>query len=74
MKRKERPRQERSLLAEDFEQALATARSKSIDRKTFQLCAQAQRSLAFLLEAECSDGELHGLYVESVSPHPRAFW
>lgn len=72
MKRNSRPREGRVLLAEDFEDVFAVSRNKSIDRKTHQLCAQAQRSLAFLLEAECSDGDLQGLTVESVSPHPNA--
>jgi ribosome-binding factor A len=48
------------------------SRERSIDRKTRQFCAQVQRSLTFLLESECSDDCLHGLYVESVSPHPNA--
>ena len=54
---------------DDFHSA---SRQKSFDRKLRQLCAQVQRTLAFLLESECIDECLQGFFVESVSPHPAA--
>jgi Ribosome-binding factor A len=63
-----------ALRAEDFasDAPYFTSRHKAQDRKTDQLCAQIQRSLSFLLETECADDRLAGLYVESVRPHPNA--
>ncbi len=55
--------------SEDFR---ARSKRKSNRRKTHQLCAQVHRALAFQLQSEWSDSSLHGLYVESVTPHPNA--
>jgi ribosome-binding factor A len=49
-----------------------SARRKSCERKTHQLCAEVERTLAFLLAAESADACLHSLYVEVVEPAPNA--
>jgi ribosome-binding factor A len=71
---KMKPRKGRALSAGDFEpdDIYFDSKRKSYDRKTGQLCAQVQRTLAFLLETECADDCLQGFYVESVTPHPNA--
>lgn len=67
-------RHDRALSDDDFDSddPYSGSRKKSQHRKTGQLCAQVQRTLAFLLETECSDECLQGFYVESVSPYPNA--
>jgi ribosome-binding factor A len=60
--------------ASDFalDESYFASRQKAQDRKTGQLCAQVQQILSFLLETECCDDRLHGLYVEAVRPNPNA--
>ena len=74
MKRSMKSRKDRDLFPTDAEpdDLYFSSRERSHDRKTHQLCAQVQQTLAFLLETECSDECLQGFYVESVSPDPNA--
>lgn len=74
MKRKMKVREDRGSLWDSDEpnDFYSASRQKTYDRKTRQLCAQVQRTLAFLLESEISDDCLQGLFVESVRPHPSA--
>lgn len=74
MKRKMKVREDRGPLWDSHEpnDPYSASRQKSYDRKTRQLCAQVQRTLAFLLESDISDDCLQGLFVESVRPHPAA--
>ena len=74
MTRRMNPRMIRTLHAGDFasDDPYLASREKAQDRKTGQLCTQVQRSLSFLLETECCDECLQGLYVETVLPNPNA--
>jgi ribosome-binding factor A len=49
-----------------------SSRRRSCERKTQQLCAEVERTLAFLVAAESTDACLQGLYVEAVEPAPNA--
>lgn len=74
MTRRDRARPSRALRADDFARDYTTIESgnRAPDRKTGQLCAQVKRTLAFLLETECCDASLQGLYIEAVLPNPNA--
>lgn len=58
----------RPVTGDDLGAALTAARS--FDRKAQQLCAQAQRALAFAFESQCGDEHLSDLVVEAVVPQP----
>ena len=74
MTRRYTARSDRALGADDFAPYLehAGSRSKARDRKTGQLCAEVQRTLAFLLDCEGGDEILQGFAVEAVVPNPNA--
>ena len=50
----------------------ADSRRKVRERKTAQLCAQAQRALGDVIHNELLDANLSGLVVAEVRPHPDA--
>ena len=58
----------RPVSGDDLGAALEATRV--FDRKAQQLCAQAQRALAFAFESQCGDEVLAGLVVEAVVPMP----
>ncbi len=50
----------------------ADSRRRVRERKTAQLCAQAQRALDSVVQNELLDADLSGLAVAEVRPHPDA--
>ena len=48
------------------------SRKRVLERKTAQLCAQAQRALGRVIQNELSDADLCDLAVLEVHPHPDA--
>jgi len=50
----------------------ADSRRRVRERKTAQLCAQAQRALDSVIQNELLDADLSGLAVAEVRPHPDA--
>ena len=50
----------------------ADSRRRVRERKTAQLCAQAQRALDSVIQNELLDADLSGLAVTEVRPHPDA--
>lgn len=50
----------------------SSARRDGPDRKTYQLCKQALRSLTIALAGECNDELLREVIVDSVTPAPDA--
>ncbi len=50
----------------------ADSRRRTRERKTAQLCAQAQRALDSVIQHELLDADLSGLAVAEVRPHPDA--
>lgn len=50
----------------------ADSRGRVRERKTAQLCAQAQRALDSVIQNELLDADLSGLAVAEVRPHPDA--
>ena len=49
-----------------------TKRSKTVDRKTLQLCSQVADTLNLVLSGECADESLQCLQVVEVRPAPDA--
>ena len=74
MTRSKWPREPRGLTTDDLgpDDFFESSRRRSCERKTQQLCAEVERTLAFLLEAESADDCLQGFYVEAVEPAPNA--
>jgi len=75
MTRRDRSRgHDAAWLSEDFDEDpfAKDSRRKVRNRKTAQLCSQAQRALAGAIEAELNDPRLPELVLAEVRPHPDA--